>query len=493
MTIYCTYDYTTSALYSRNRYVIAQNNNLVDVINIGIVNGSGLPQNTYYLDFVCKTHGGVVKAKYSSPALEYSADGLTFTVPNCLTQYEGYVEAQLVICIGGDSGATMKSVGREGGIFEVAASANVLETHVVEPGNVLTELSTALLTAEELNTELAQSVEDANGAQDKFETALAGLDAEFESVVVQKMREVACALPFVTVEFWFYDRLVSSYIIVEGNKVQEPVYTFPFDAEFTGWYSIEKDRHWDFSSDVAQGKCLRLYADVHNMYRVSMEDDVFIFENTTKENIYLPFTFNGTKVKNVYIDAYNITDSTIYLNDTDYFIENCIANKFVVSHLNSRYKGGKELIRISDNALIGMHVYKNGEGVVDFETADSCDVRLDRNTSIKTLTVKGDLKRSLSSMSSDLLLVFSITVLGNTCDCDIGNFLNLQAIILKSDAPEISRKITFTSQNPDCKIYVPSAQLPVYENNEFWEGVEFYALEDYKGHDYTQLQYPTEI
>lgn len=493
MTIYCTYDYTTSALYSRYRYVIAQNNNLVDVINIAIVNGSGLPQNTYYLDFVCKTHGGVVKAKYSSPALEYSADGLTFTIPNCLTQYEGYVEAQLVICIGGDSGATVKSVGREGGIFEVVASANVLETHVVEPGNVLTELSTALLTAEELNGELAQSVENANGAQEKFETALADLDAELENVVEQKMRGIACELPFVNVEFWFYDKLVSSYTVVAGNKVSEPVYTFPSDAVFIGWYSIEKDRHWDFSSDVAEGGCLRLYADVYNKFNVSMKDDVFVINDRTRENVYLPFTLDGTKVKNVYIDAYMVTNSTIYLNDTDYVIENCIAKRYVVSHMNSRYKGGKSLIRISDNAVIGLHSSEGGEVVLDLEEADVCGVRLKQNSTVNALSIKGGLDSSISSLASEAYFLLTITVSGNTLDVDIGSYLNLQAIILLTDIPELSKQFTYTSQYSDCKIYVPSRYLSAYKNSVYWSDAEFYALEDYTGPDYNQIRYPTEI
>lgn len=493
MTIYCTYDYATSALYSHYRYVIAQNNNLVDVINIKIVNGINLPAQTYYIDFVCKTHGGVVKAKYSSPVLEYEAECLNFTVPNCLTQYEGYVEAQLVICMEGDSGKTVKSVGREGGIFEVAASANVLETHVIEPGNVLTELSTALLTAEKLNADLSQSIADADKAQNKFETALTDLDAEIESIVGQKMQKVACTLPFVNVEFWFYDTLVASYTVVGGNKVPEPEYAFPSDSVTEGWYWIEKDRHWDFSSDVAEGKDLRLYADVHNSSKMSMEDGVLVVDDSSKADIYLPFTFNGTKVKNVYVDSYIVTGSTFYLNDTDYVIENCIAGKYVVSHLNSRYEGGSRLIRKSDNAQIGLNPSSSGNATLDLEAASKCDVRLKNNSSIMALTVKGDMQDSISSLSSGAWFVFSIVILGNSYECNIGNYLNLQAIILKADTPELAKRFTYTSQNPNCKIYVPSEYMAAYESSGQWDGVELHALETYTGPDYSQINYPTEM
>ena len=76
-------------------------------------------------------------------------------------------------------------------------------------------------------------------------------------------------------------------------------------------------------------------------------------------------------------------------------------------------------------------------------------------------------------------------------DQNLGEFFNLQAVILLSDTPKLMKRISISSRNENCKIYVPSRFLEIYRNNPEWDGAELCPLEEYAGYDYSQTIYPT--
>lgn len=491
MVIYCTYDNDNSTLVSRHRYVVAQNNNLSDTINIKCVGMTDPKQYGYYIDFVCMTHGGAAKAAYSSPALEYGDDGLNFEVPNCLTQYEGYVDAQLVIYLKSKESVVAKSVGRTGGIFEVAASVNSLETRVIEPANMLTELSAAVLTADNLNTEVARTVEEARVVKADIENTLTSLDARLSEVVMEKMKEVVQTLPMSTVEFWFYDRLAASFTVVQGKTVPEFEYDFPNKCVCDGWYDLEKGRHWDFANDVAGDKNIRLYADCHNTAFSSLdENDVLLVQSLYTEPLYIPFTIQGRQVKTVQIEGGTQLNLTVYVNDFDYNFVNMAANKYIVSFANTRYYGGSSLVS-TDGLLKGAHIRKNGVLEIDLTRAENIGFTFSQCLFVNEIVVKGDVSSALDKLATGNYLTYSLIIHDNVVtDRNLGNFFNLQSVILLSDTPKLMQKVTVSSRNENCKIYVPSQYLEIYRSNG-WEDSELCPLEEYAGYDYSQTIYPT--
>lgn len=492
MVIYCTYDKENSTLVSRHRYVVAQNNNMSDKINIKCVGMTDPTAYGYYIDFVCMTHGGAAKAAYSSPALEYGDDGLYFDIPNCLTQYEGYVDAQLVIYEKSRESVVAKSVGRTGGIFEVAASVNSLETRVIEPANMLTELSEAKLTADILNEEAAKTVEDARAARDDLKETLASLDGKISGVVESKLNAMIRELPYCEAQFWFYDKLVLSCVVVKGKPLPEPEYEFPDYCMCGGWYSIEKGRHWDFASDFADSPCIRLYADCRNSQYVSRKEDSSLYiSKLYGENVYLPFTFEGESVKKIFLESFATSKKyRVYVNDCDYEIVNAEAKEYVVSAFNSRYKGGTNLIDAAGN-IIAAQLRESNVLELDFERGKHALCNFSKNISVNCVLVKGDMFNGLSKVAKGNYLIYTLVIKGNVDLNNMGDFFNLQAILLLSDTPELVKKFSYTSRNAGCKIYVPSQYMHIYRNNPLWEGTEVYPLEEYAGPNYSQTIYPT--
>lgn len=492
MVIYCTYDKDNSSLVSRHRYVVAQNNNLSDTVNIKCVGMTDPTAYGYYIDFVCLTHGGAVKAAYSSPALEYGEDGLNFDVPNCLTQYEGYVEAQLVIYEKSRASVVAKSVGRTGGIFEVAASVNSLETRVIEPANMLTELSSAVLTAQNLNDEVAKTVEEARDVKDEIESTLDGIDDRLDVIVADKMKDLIKTLPVVTLEFWFYDKLVASYTVIQGNKVPEPQYTFPFTCYCQGWYIPEKGRYWDFDNDVAGDTNVCIYADCVNEGYVTLENGTLKVEALHQNDVFLPFLYKGQQVSKISLDPESLYYGKVYVNDNEYVFENVVVKEYVVAHNSKRYVGGKYLADHTTKKLLGLHYATEGLLEVDLPAGYNLSATFSKNINFNVIKVDSETVGELHTVAKGNYLIYTLIIKGNvTVTNSIGDFFNLQSIILLSDTPALMNKFSFTSRNPDCKIYVPSHYINIYKANSEWANVDLYPLEEYTGPDYSQTVYPT--
>ena len=485
MTIYCIYDHATSVLYSQYRYVIAQNNNLADVLNIKIVNMTDLFRHTYRIEFVCRTHGGAVKAKYSSPVLEYETEGLNFEIPNCLTQYEGYVEAQLVICEYDNLDVTIKSVGREGGIFEVAPSANVLETHIVEPGNVLTELNAAMLTVESLNAEIAAQTQKARELNGEIEGVFKRIENTLGDVVKEKMIEIARVYPSSSVDFVVFGDRVLSYTAVLGKLLPEPDVEIPSDAVLSGWYCPALGRHWDFFTDIVKEENVTLYADIRNMINTSFQGSTLTFYTKALDNVYLPFTMEGKKVETVRFSNTGFKPAcTVYVNEYDYNFVNVAAKNYVAPYGSKIYTGGSSLIRKKDGKLVGAYMTDSEDLVIDLTVADGVDIAFDGIKNIHQIIVKGDLCCPLSSIADGISSICALAVEGNVITKElIGDFDNLQAMLLLSDVPQKAVCPVITTQYRDFKIYVPAQTTAVYAKNTEYGSTTLYPMDEYSGYD----------
>ena len=492
MVIYCTYDKENSSLVSRHRYVVAQNNNLSDTINVKCVGMTDPTAYGYYIDFVCMTHGGAVKAAYSSPALEYGEGGINFDVPNCLTQYEGYVEAQLVIYEKSRASVVAKSVGRTGGIFEVAASVNSLETRVIEPANMLTELSSAVLTAENLNDEVAKTVEEAREVKEEIESTLESLDGKIDEIVAVKMKDTVKTLPLAKAEFWFYDKLVTSFTLVQGKAVPEPQYDFPDDCVCDGWYCQEKSRLWDFATDVVGEQDVRLYANCRNSYDLNFSEGTLTVNRLGSKDVYLPCFYEGQAVTKVYFDETYSHHGRVFVNERECEFVNLTAGQYVVPFGSKRYEGGKYLIDTVRKKCLGLHCPTSGLLCVDLPTKCELGCKFSRSINFSVIKVLSDEVKSLAYCAKGNYLIFELIIKGNvTTSSSIGDFFNLQAILLLSDTPAMMDKFTYTSRNTNCRIYVPSHYMQIYKANEEWANVDLYPLEEYTGPDYSQTIYPT--
>lgn len=488
MVIYCTYNKDNSSLVSRHRYVVAQNNNLSDKINIKCVGMTDPASHGYYIDFVCVTHGGAVKATYSSPSLEYGEDGLNFEIPNCLTRYEGYVEAQLVIFEKTRADVVTKSVGKVGGIFEVAASVNALETKVTEPANVLTELSAAVLTADNLNEELASETLKAHELNEQIEGVFNMVRDSLDEVVKEKILELAKVYPSAAVDFVFFGDRVISYTAVKGKLLPEPVISFPSDTVFSGWYCPAKGRHWNFDSDVVGEENVTLYADVRNAEGVSFENGVFTVSTQNIEKVYLPFTFDGQEVETVRFSAPVRPALTVYVNEKDYAFVNVIAKSYVVPYASVTFTGGSSLIRKKNAKLAGAHMSESGDLVVDLTVANGLDMTFEDITDIYQVVVRGDLCCSLSCVADGISSVCALAVEGNVVTHEfIGAFSNLQAILLLSGTPQKAVYPDFTTAFGSFGLYVPAQYMRVYAYNPEYNTTTVYQMEGYTGYDVSKI------
>lgn len=119
-------------------YILAQNSSLVDSVSVTST-ADDADKYDYCLEFVCYNSKNIPKAQYISPILKYD-NGITFTLPNNLTEYKGHVDMQLTGYDPADNSVVFKSIGKNCKAFDVEGSLNVLESDLGETPNVLTEV-----------------------------------------------------------------------------------------------------------------------------------------------------------------------------------------------------------------------------------------------------------------------------------------------------------------------------------------------------------------
>ena len=118
------YHSDNNLLEAYQSYILAQNSSLVDSVYITST-ADDADKYDYCLEFVCYNSKNIPKAQYISPILKYE-DGITFTLPNNLTEYKGHVDMQLTGYLPEDNSVVFKSIAKNCKAFDVEGSLNVL-------------------------------------------------------------------------------------------------------------------------------------------------------------------------------------------------------------------------------------------------------------------------------------------------------------------------------------------------------------------------------
>lgn len=304
MIINCTYNKQNGFLVCKHKYNVAQYNNLADTVNIKCVEMTDPCDYGYYIDFVCYNKRGAAKAVFTSPKLEYGEDGLNFVVPNCLTQYVGYVQAQLVIYDKQNNDIIAKSVDKGGSLFEVVASANALETQVLDTPNMMTELEKAVAKADVLHQDMQKAIDSIYEEESR-------LEQKFTTQIVDKIEKVMSVYKTIKVVYCFYDKIVKEELVCKGGTLSgcDAATFIPSTCECDGWYSKKKGRLWDFESDTAdEYETVYLYANCRNTKGMTFENGVCTITNDAGLDFYIPFVTDDVptvSVKGTYDNYYS--------------------------------------------------------------------------------------------------------------------------------------------------------------------------------------------
>ena len=253
MVVYCIFDADDNTLRAEDYYCVSQNDNKSSQIIVKCLNISQDSGWEYYLEFRCYNAKGVPKNKYVSPKLTLNDnDWLTFAIPNCLTQYPGYVDMQLVAYMPAnnpDAQLVRKSVQRSDRIFDVAPSLDVVEASVLETPNVFVEVENA--------------IEDLGNV---------------------KLRRVR----------WLdYDRCVSDALCVVGKPLSAPSFTPPTGTTFVGWYCRNTGELWGFDEEIVADAAedIVMFADYYNSdAEIVAQTMYFDYLGSAAPPIYVSFT-----------------------------------------------------------------------------------------------------------------------------------------------------------------------------------------------------------
>ncbi|MDE7190969.1 MAG: leucine-rich repeat domain-containing protein [Clostridia bacterium] len=292
------YHSDSGLLEAYRSYTLAQNNSLSDTIVITST-ASDAERYNYCLEFICYNSKSIPKAQYVSPILNYSG-GISFAIPNNLTEFRGHVDMQLTGYDPVDNSIVFKSVSKNCKAFDVEGSLCVLEKDLNDTPNVFTEVLKQL---EDLRNIRQDIIEE---AMKKFSAQILDMVAKFKWCKVK-----------------FYDRgkLIEEQWVTVGSKLTEPSYTLPANCVVVGgWYNPATETMWDMDNDTAQ--------DSMELALNYMTDDVVIsdgivssFGRHTRSHIYLPEYYEGRKVNAIIYDNCNVPyESNLHFgNNMEYF------------------------------------------------------------------------------------------------------------------------------------------------------------------------------
>lgn len=430
MNIYCTFDGGDSTLRADEYYCISQWDNLSSLLVVKCVN---MPESTiaptYYLDFACFDTRGVLKAKFTSPALtaDLQSGNISFAIPNCLTQYEGYVGVQLVMCssVTGDADGTIvrKSVAHEDRLFDVAPSVNAAETHVLQSPSVFLEVQNAI--------------------------------EELKSV---KLRRVA---------FFDYDRKLKDCVAVCGGKLTAPQFTPPSGTTSDGWYCRNTGELWDFENDVVPDgdEDIELFAEYYNSdATVSGQTMYFDYLGESAPDIYVPFA-KANAVKFSLPRASVNSPHTIALSDTVDCINYGVASDYRVPHGTSVYRVCADgLVDASDGTLLAARLTLGGElrltegaSAIEDVLTEMPVVALDLGDNVRTIAT--------GALTSEMMQILRIGKRTESIDLAAFYAPNLHHVIVdRAIPPEFEGIGDYVAA--DAKLYVPAGAVARYQQSE---------------------------
>ncbi|MDE5549204.1 MAG: leucine-rich repeat domain-containing protein, partial [Clostridia bacterium] len=299
-------------LESYRNYTIAQNSGQTNSIVVTSTDPNAQDYK-YCLEFVCYNRQNVPKTQYVSPVLEYSQDGLSFVIPEGLTQYRGHVDMQLIGYSPEDNALMFKSISKGAKAFDVEGSLNVMEQDVADTPNIFTEFFEELAFYRKTRDEIADTVKQDTEEQ----VALFNQEAaRVRSELAQSIREEllnsaqgALANDFYKVIFRINGEIIKSVTVQEGKKLQEPTYSLPDGCEVVGgWYDMSKDKLWDFEEDSVSEDLTLTLNFMSTGIGIATNGKIKNFANLTGD-IYLPDYYNGKKITNVDTTVTNLADN----------------------------------------------------------------------------------------------------------------------------------------------------------------------------------------
>ena len=255
-------------------YTLAQNNSLSDTIVITST-ASDAEKYNYCLEFICYNSKSIPKAQYVSPILNYLEDGISFTVPNNLTEFRGHVDMQLTGYDPIDNSIVFKSISKNCKAFDVEGSLCVLEKDLNDTPNVFTEVMKQLEDLRHIH-------------QDIIDEAM----RQYGDQLLNKARDIKWHL----VKFYDHDTLIEERYLIEGDKLIEPQYTLPENCVIVGgWYNPDAEKLWDMEEDRIEGET-KLYLNYMTDDIVISNGEVQSLGKRSNAHIYIPEYFDGYKV-----------------------------------------------------------------------------------------------------------------------------------------------------------------------------------------------------
>ena len=234
------YHSDTGLLEAYQSYTLAQNSSNSDSVVITST-ASDADRYDYCLEFVCYNSKNIPKAQYITPILHYN-EGITFTLPNNITEYKGHVDMQLTGYLPEDNSVVFKSIAKNCKAFDVEGSLNVLESDLGETPNVLTEVMKELDALNNIHEEIVQNARD-----------------EFEEICESQLANAT----YRRVRFFVTDTLVKSCYVIEGDTVSAPEAQQSEDLQSDEkWYDVFDDDEYSPDKPILADRdyCLNVYS-----------------------------------------------------------------------------------------------------------------------------------------------------------------------------------------------------------------------------------------
>lgn len=464
MIINCTYNKQNGFLVCKHKYNIAQYNNLADTVNIKCVEMTDPRVYGYYIDFVCYNKRGAAKAVFTSPKLEYGDDGLNFVVPNCLTQYVGYVQAQLVIYDKLNNDIIAKSVDKGGSLFEVVASANALETQVLDTPNMMTELEKAVAKADVLHQDMQKAIDHIYEEEGR-------LEQKFTTQIVDKIEKVMSVYKTIKVVYCFYDKIVKEELVCKGGTLSgcDAATFVPSSCECDGWYSKKKGRLWNFETDTAdEYETVYLYANCKNTRGMTLENGVCTIDNDIGLDFFIPFIADGVAVRTVKGAYDNPYQKKIYLPDTELSFENMSIEDCALCVHGDVYGFDKTVyftkdkkaalpVCFSDNSSL---YFKADGGIRDFKDPYCLSV-----------VFEGNMQYFPTSRFNDQPMLCTFVIKGECAKFMPGAFKNspkIQSLVLYCLTPPALSGGALPFDREDFTVYVRDELVNMYKSHYDW-------------------------
>lgn len=300
------YHSDSGLLEAYRSYTLAQNNSLSDTIVITSTAPDAERYN-YCLEFICYNSKSIPKAQYISPILNYS-DGISFAVPNNLTEFRGHVDMQLTGYEPDDNSIVFKSISKNCKAFDVEGSLCVLEKDLNDTPNVFTEVLKQL---EDLHNIRKDIIDE---AMQKFGAQILNMVAQYKWCKVR-----------------FYDNgiLLEEQWVTAGSKLTEPSYTLPARCVVVGggWYNPATETMWDMDNDTVQ-ESMELALNYMTENVVILDGVVYSFGLNSRSAIYIPEYYDGHKVNAVFDDGCKVPyESVIHFGNNMENFESILSNQ----------------------------------------------------------------------------------------------------------------------------------------------------------------------